>query len=129
MPQGPQLHGVHNDDMTKPEQRWRPIGIMPAFKFAISNAAESSRAQAQNMRVALKQPGLINRIELARLRLVYQDTAVYADMCREQLSRWRDECTTQDQAVALDRLDEIVDQWIGDTRMVIDAVNMLLRKN
>jgi hypothetical protein len=115
--------------MTKPEQRWRPIGIMPAFKFAISNAAESSRAQAQNMRVALKQPGLINRIELARLRLVYQDTAVYADMCREQLSRWRDECTTQDQAVALDRMDEIVDQWIGDTRMVIDAVNMLLRKN
>lgn len=112
--------------MTEPEQRWRPIRLMPAFKFAISRAAETSCVQAENMRLALDRPELINHIELARLRLVYQDTARYAQMCREQLSRWRGECVSPEQHALLDQLEQLVEQWIADTRAILDAADALL---
>ncbi|GGA01270.1 hypothetical protein [Dyella caseinilytica] len=112
--------------MTKPEQRWRPITYMPAFKFAVSSAAETAHEQAEHMRLAIHQPGLINRVELARMRLVYQDTALYADMCCEQLRRWRVECTTSEEAKLLDQLDVLTQQWVEDTNAVIDAVKTLL---
>jgi hypothetical protein len=113
-------------DMTKPEQRWRPISYMPAFKFAVSRAATSAHEQAAQMRMAMQQPGSIDRIELARMRLVYEDTALYAQMCSEQVQRWRKECTTPDQAELLDRLDDVVRQWSEDTSAVLYAVRKLL---
>jgi hypothetical protein len=112
--------------MTKPDQRWRPINLLPAFKYAVSSAAQSAREQARNMREAVSQPGLINRIELARMQLVYQDTALYVEMCGEQLRRWRGECTTSDQAAQIDLLDEVVRQWADDTQTVIDAIKALM---
>jgi hypothetical protein len=115
-------------DMTKPEQRWRPITYMPAFKFAVSSAAETAREQAEHMRLAVRQPGMINRIELARMRLVYEDTALYAQMCVEQLRRWRTECTTPEQTGMLDQLDDRVRQWSNDTKAIIDAVKQLLNE-
>jgi hypothetical protein len=114
--------------MTEPEQRWRPIALMPAFKFAIGSAAESSRVQAENMRLALQQPGAVNRFELSRLRLIYAETARNVDMCREQLQRWRGECTVPEQRVALDQLDALVEQWSGDTNVVVDAIKVLLQE-
>jgi hypothetical protein len=115
-------------DMTKPEQRWRPIALMPAFKFAIGSAAETSRVQAENMRLAIQQPGVVNRFELIRLRLIYDETASNVDMCREQLRRWRGECAGPEQAMALDQLDALVEQWAEDTRVVIHAVKVLLQE-
>ena len=112
--------------MTKPEQRWRPITYLPAFKFAVGSAAETAHEQAENMRLAVHRSGVINRIELARMRLVYEDTARYAEMCGEQLRRWRAECTTSEQAKLLDQLEVLVVQWAADTRVVIDAVKTLL---
>jgi hypothetical protein len=114
--------------MTKLEQRWRPIALMPAFKFAISRAAETSHVQAENMRLAMEQPGSVNRFELARLRLIYDETARNVDMCREQLRRWRSECAAPEQVAALDQLDAVVEQWASDTRVVIRAVKTLLQE-
>jgi hypothetical protein len=114
--------------MTKPQQRWRPIALMPAFKFAISSAAETSRAQAENMRTAMKQAGQINRFELTRMLLVYEETARNVEMCREQLQRWRREPMTLDQAALLDQLDAMVEQWATDTEVVIDAVGSFLHR-
>lgn len=115
--------------MTKPEQRWRPITLMPAFKYAVSSAAETASEQAENMRLAIERPDLINRVELARMRLVYEDTALYVDMCREQVCRWRGECATPEQTAALDQLDGLVKQWADDTKTVIDAVSSLLHEH
>jgi hypothetical protein len=112
-------------DMTKLEQRWRPIALMPAFKFAISRAAETSHAQAENMRLAIASPGSVNRFELARLRLIYEETARNVDMCREQLRRWRGESTVPEQLAALDHLDAVVEQWADDTHVVIRALKVL----
>jgi hypothetical protein len=112
--------------MTKPEQRWRPIALMPAFKYAVGTAADAARVQAENMRLAIDQHNVIDRVELARMRVVYEDTQLYIQMCEEQLSRWRDESTTSEQIAALDRLDAIVEQWADDTETVLDAVTALL---
>ncbi|HTV85427.1 MAG TPA: hypothetical protein VME63_08475 [Dyella sp.] len=101
---------------------------MPAFKFAIGSAAEAAHTQAENMRAAIDRPDLVDRVELARMRLVYEDTALHVDMCREQLKRWCGECTTREQSVALDRLAGMVKQWSDDTQQVLDAVNWLLRE-
>jgi hypothetical protein len=114
--------------MTKPEQRWRPIELMPAFKYAVSSAAETARAQAENMRLAINQHDLISRVELARMRIVYEDTALYIDMCGEQVRRWRDESAASEQVTTLDQLDAIVRQWADDTQIVLDAVNALLHQ-
>jgi hypothetical protein len=114
--------------MTKPEQRWRPIALMPAFKYAVSTAAETARIQAENMRLAINQHDLISRVELARMRVVYEDTQLYVQMCEEQLSRWRNESTTTEQIAALDRLDVMVEQWADDTEAVLDAVTALLHQ-
>jgi hypothetical protein len=114
--------------MAKVEQRWRPIALMPAFKFAIGRAAETSRVQAENMRLALRQPGLIDRFELARMRLIYEETAINIEMCREQLQRWRGECVLPEQAAGLDRLEDLVDRWADDTHAVINAVKALLHE-
>jgi hypothetical protein len=114
--------------MTKPEQRWRSITYMPAFKFAVGSAAKSAKEQAQHMRMAIHQHGLIDRIELARMRLVYEDSARYAQMCGEQLQRWRPECTTPAQTQLLDQLDDLIKQWLDDTKAVIDAVQRLLNE-
>jgi hypothetical protein len=113
--------------MTKPPQRWRPIALMPAFKFAIGSAAEAAHTQAENMRVAVDRPDLVDRVELARMRLVYEDTALQVEMCREQLKRWCGECTTREQGIALDKLSAIVKQWSDDTELVLAAVKWLLR--
>jgi hypothetical protein len=121
------LYSVQNT-MTKPEQRWRPIALMPAFKFAISSAAETSRTQAENMRAAMNRPGVINRFELTRMLLVYEETAVNVEMCREQLRRWRSECLTPEQATSLDQLHAMVEQWATDTEAVIDAVSTFLHR-
>jgi hypothetical protein len=115
--------------MTKPEQRWRAITYMPAFKYAVSSAAKSAREQAEHMRIAIHQPGLIDRIELARMRLVYEDSSLYAQMCGEQLQRWRPECKTPEQMRLLDQLDDLVKQWFDDTKAVMDAVQRLLVKD
>jgi hypothetical protein len=112
--------------MPKLEQRWRPIELMPAFKYAVSSAAKEAHDQAHNMRLAIDERDLIDRVELARMRIVYQDTALYIDMCREQLHRWRNESTTPPQVASLDRLDAIVQQWSEDVAVVLDAVNALL---
>jgi hypothetical protein len=114
--------------MTKPEQRWRPIALMPAFKFAITSAAETSRAQAENMHLAMNRPGVINRFELTRMLLVYEETAQNVEMCREQLRRWRGDCRTPEQGTALDQLDAMVAQWAADTEKVIDAVSQFLHR-
>jgi len=114
--------------MTKPEQRWRPIEMMPAFKYAVRNAAETTHVQAENMRLAINQYRLINRVELARMRVVYEDTALYTEMCWEQLQRWRSECATTEQSAALDELDAIVIEWANDTEGVLEAVDALLRQ-
>jgi hypothetical protein len=114
--------------MTKPEQRWRPIALMPAFKYAVSTAAETARVQAENMRLAIDQHDLIDRVELARMRVVYEDTQLYIQMCEEQLSRWRSESMTSEEVAALDRLDAIVEQWVDDTESVLDAVNAMLHQ-
>jgi hypothetical protein len=114
--------------MTNPEQRWRPIALMPAFKYAVSSAAETAHAQAENMRRALGQQDVINRIELARMRVVYEDTALYVRMCQEQLQRWREESSSADQKAMLDRLDVIVDKWAHDIKAILDAVNVLLHR-
>lgn len=112
--------------MSKQEQRWRPVALMPAFKFAIGSAAEASRVQLENMRLAISEPGLIHRFELTRMRLTYEETALNAAMCREQVRRWRNEDLTAQQAEALDQLEEAIEQWERDTTAVIDAVRMLL---
>jgi Tfp pilus assembly protein FimT len=114
--------------MTKPVQRWRPIELMPAFKYAVGSAAEATREQAENMRLAIRQHDLISRVELARMHVVYEDTALYVQMCREQLRQWHDESTTPEQATMLERLDAIVKQWDDDTRTIVDAVNALLHQ-
>jgi hypothetical protein len=114
--------------MTKLEQRWRPMALMPAFKFAIGRAAETSHAQAENMRLAMEQPESVNRFELARLRLIYDETARNVDMCREQLRRWRGECADPDKLAALDQLDAVVEQWASDTNVVIGAIKVLLQE-
>jgi hypothetical protein len=114
--------------MTKPEQRWRPIALMPAFKYAVSSAAESARVQADNMRLAIHQHDPISRVELARMRVVYEDTQLYIQMCEEQVSRWRSESTTSAQTATLDRLDALVEQWAEDTEVVLDAVTALLHQ-
>lgn len=121
------LPDVHND-MTKPEQRWRPITLMPAFKYAISGAAEASRVQAENMRAAMEQAAAINRFELTRMLLVFEETAQHVEMCREQLRRWRSEHMTPEQTAALDQLDAMVAQWASDTETVIDAVSTFLHR-
>lgn len=100
---------------------------MPAFKFAIGSAAEAAHTQAENMRVAVDRPDLVDRVELARMRLVYEDTALQVEMCREQLKRWCGECTTREQGIALDKLSGIVKQWSDDTELVLAAVKWLLR--
>lgn len=109
--------------MTKPVQRWRPIEMMPAFKYAVRSAAEAAHIQAENMRLAIHQRGLIHRVELARMRVVYEDNALYTWMCREQLQRWRSECVTTEQLAALDPLDAIVIEWANDTEAVLEAVS------
>lgn len=114
--------------MTKPEQRWRPIALMPAFKFAIGSAAEASRVQAENMRAAMEQTAAINRFELTRMLLVYEETAQNVELCREQLRRWRSESMTAEQAAGLDQLDLLVEQWASDTEAVIDAVGTFLHR-
>ncbi|WP_158543227.1 hypothetical protein [Dyella psychrodurans] len=80
------------------------------------------------MRLAIDQPDLIDRMELTRMRLVYEDTAQQVDMCREQLKRWCGECTTPEQVKALERLAGIVKQWADDTRLVRDAIDTLLHE-
>jgi hypothetical protein len=114
--------------MTKPEQRWRPIELMPAFKYAVSSAAETTHVQAENMRLAINQHDLIGRVELARMRIVYEDTALYIEMCGEQVRRWRDESATSEQVATLEQLDAVVKQWADDTQAVLDAVNALLHQ-
>ncbi|GLQ50960.1 hypothetical protein ACFFJT_07135 [Dyella flava] len=115
--------------VTNPEQRWRPLSLMPAFKFAVGRAAEGARVQAKSMRVAIKHPGLVNRFDLVRMRLVYEETALNAAMCREQVKRWRGECVTREQMMALDRLEGIVDQWSDDTDEVLEAIKALLHEH
>jgi hypothetical protein len=114
--------------MPKLEQRWRPMALMPAFKFAISSAAETSRVQAEHMRLAISQPDSIHRFELTRMRLTYEDTAMNIKMCREQVRRWRSEHPTPEQMAALDQLAEVIEQWGRDTKLVIDAVKTLLHE-
>jgi hypothetical protein len=101
---------------------------MPAFRFAVSRAAESASVQAKNMRLAIGQPGLINRFELTRMRLVYEETELSVEMCREQVQRWRGECATAEQLASLERLERIVKQWSDDTNAVIAAVKTLLHE-
>jgi hypothetical protein len=114
--------------MAKTSQRWRPIALMPAFKFAIGSAAEAAHTQAENMRAAVDHPDLVDRVELARMRLVYEDTAQQVAMCREQLKRWCGECATREQGIALDKLSAMVKQWSDDTQLVLAAVDWLLRE-
>jgi hypothetical protein len=116
------------NDMTKPGQRWRPISLMPAFKYAIGSAAETARTQAENMCVAMERPDLVDRVELARMRMVYEDTASQVQMCRKQLQRWCGECATPEQVAALGKLADLVKRWDDDTKLVLDAVNSLLRE-
>ncbi|WP_284343699.1 hypothetical protein [Dyella mobilis] len=115
-----------SERMTNPEQRWRPISLLPAFRFAVGRAAKTAAEQAGNMRLAIAQPDAVDRFELARMQLVYQDTALNVAMCREQLQRWREEDVASDQQVALDLLDEIVQQWADDTQTVLDAIKTLM---
>jgi hypothetical protein len=102
---------------------------MPAFRFAIGRAAESASVQAKNMRRAIAQPGLIDRFELTRMRLVYEETELSVQMCCEQVLRWRDECSTPEQVAELDRLELIVAQWLDDTGTVIAAIKTLLQES
>jgi hypothetical protein len=116
------------NDMTTREQRWRPFSLMPAFKFAVGRAAEGASVQAKNMRLAIHQPGLVNRFDLVRMRIVYEEAVLNATMCREQVKRWRVECTTLEQHRALDRLAVTVNQWSDDSEAVIAAIKTLLHE-
>lgn len=115
-------------DMSKQEQRWRPMSLLPAFKFAIGSAAETSRVQAENMRLAISQSSSINRFELTRMRLTFEDTILNVEMCREQVQRWRGEHPTSEQMAALDQLENTIEQWDHDTKIVISAVMTLLHE-
>lgn len=114
--------------MSIPEQRWRPMALMPAFKFAVGSAAQTSRAQAENMRLAMSQPDAIDRFELTRTRLIYEETLLNVAMCREQVQRWRSEQPTTEQLAALDPLEKLIEQWDSDTRAVIAALKTLLHE-
>jgi hypothetical protein len=59
---------------------------------------------------------------------VYEEAVLNATMCREQVKRWRVECTTLEQHRALDRLAVTVNQWSDDSEAVIAAIKTLLHE-
>ncbi len=90
-----------NDDPVN----WQPISEMPLIASMIDGALDDTREHLETLAEARVRPHVLDDATLDRLEQVHTEQLQFVDIYTQQISRWRTERPSKDQARELDRME------------------------
>ncbi len=83
---------------------WQPISEMPLIASMIDGALEDTREHMETLTKAQTGPHVIDDATIDRTERVHAEQMEFVKIYAEQISRWRTETVSADQARELDRM-------------------------
>jgi nitrogen-specific signal transduction histidine kinase len=84
---------------------WQPIRQMPLIARMIDDALDDTREHMKTLDEARVRPHVLDDATLDRLEQVHTEQLQFVDIYAQQISRWRTERPSKDQARELDRME------------------------
>ncbi len=106
---------------------WQPIRQMPLIARMIDDALDDTREHLETLSEARVRPHVLDNTTIDRVERVHAEQMEFIDIYARQVSRWRTEKPSADQARELDRMEAQNQQLRAATADVL-ALASELRK-
>jgi hypothetical protein len=83
---------------------WQPISEIPLIASMIDGALEDTREHVETLTEARTRPHVLDDATIDRIERVHTEQLEFVDIYDQQISRWRTEPVSADQARELDRM-------------------------
>lgn len=83
---------------------WQPISEMPLIASMIDGALEDTREHVETLTEARTRPHVLDDATIDRIERVHTEQMEFVEIYDQQISRWRTETVSADQARELDRM-------------------------
>lgn len=84
---------------------WQPIRAMPLIARMIDDALADTREHLNTLAEARLRPHVLDDATIDRVERVHAEQLEFVDIYAQQISRWRTETPSADQARELDRME------------------------
>lgn len=83
---------------------WQPISEIPLIASMIDGALEDTREHVETLTEARTRPHVLDDATIDRIERVHTEQMEFVEIYDQQISRWRTEPVSADQARELDRM-------------------------
>jgi hypothetical protein len=83
---------------------WQPISEIPLIASMIDGALEDTREHVETLTEARTRPHVLDDATIDRIERVHTEQMEFVEIYDQQISRWRTETVSADQARELDRM-------------------------